>query len=61
LPPTGRHPSRIRIPPDLAPLLELYRDLGHAARKGLWLSEQRTRKEIESAARAARRLSERID
>lgn len=50
--------KRVRIPPDLAPLLELYRDLGHAARKGLWLSEKQTRKEIEMAAKAAANLKQ---
>ncbi len=56
----GRHPSRVRIPPDLAPLLELYRDLGHAARKGLWLSEEHAKKQVQMAARVAARLS-RVD
>ena len=47
---------RVRIPPDLAPVLEVYRDLGHAARKGLWLAEKQTEKEIQMAARAAEAL-----
>jgi hypothetical protein len=50
---------RVRIPPDLAPLLELYRDLGHAARKGLWLAEKRTKRQVEAAARVAASLQSR--
>ena len=47
---------RVRIPPDLAPVLELYRDLGHAARKGLWLAERQTEAEIKLAATRAEQL-----
>lgn len=54
-------PPRVHIPPDLAPVLELYRDLGHAARKGLWLAEKQTRKEVETAARAAYALRKHRD
>ncbi|HVM44930.1 MAG TPA: hypothetical protein VM582_03250 [Candidatus Thermoplasmatota archaeon] len=51
---------RVRIPPDLAPVLELYRDLGHAARKGLWLAEKHARAEVERAARAATQLRRKL-
>ncbi|HUR68429.1 MAG TPA: hypothetical protein VM370_04225 [Candidatus Thermoplasmatota archaeon] len=51
--------TRVRIPPDLAPVLELYRDLGHAARKGLWLSEMHTRQEVQDAAKIAATLAKR--
>lgn len=53
-------PARVRIPADLAPVLELYRDLGNAARKGLWLSEKQTRAEVEAAAKAAAELRRKI-
>ena len=41
----------------MAPLLELYRALGHAARKGLWLSERHTEAQVREAARRAALLS----
>lgn len=50
---------RVRVPPDVARVLELYRELGVAARKGLWLSEKHARAEIEEAARRAERLRRR--
>lgn len=52
--------TRVRVPNDIADVLELYRKLGHAARKGLWLSEQKTKKEIGAAAQSAAKLSDRI-
>ena len=49
--------KRVRVPSDIANVLELYRQLGHAARKGLWISEIHTKKEIQDAALAASRLA----
>jgi hypothetical protein len=51
---------RVHIPADIADVLALYRQLGHAARKGLWIAEKRTRQEVEDAARAAADLTRRL-
>lgn len=50
---------RIRVPSDVAAVLELYKQLGHAARQGLWLAEKRTEAEVRQAARAADALHRR--
>jgi hypothetical protein len=41
------------MPSDVARVLEDFRKLGDAARRGLHLSERRTRHEVEQAARRA--------
>lgn len=48
--------TRVRIPPDVARVLETHLQLGDAARRALWLSEKRTEKEVQAAARAAAAL-----
>lgn len=51
-----RGSSRALLPPDIARVLDDYRKLGDAARRGLHLAERRTRHEIEQAASHALRL-----
>ena len=47
------------LPPDVARVLDTYRKLGDAARRGLHLAERRTRHEVEEAARHALALEQR--
>lgn len=44
---------RVRVPPDVARVLELYQQLGDAARRGLHLAEKQTEAEIREAVRRA--------
>lgn len=48
-----------KIPADVARVVDVFRKLGHAARRGLWLSERKTEKEIKDAAKAADALRRR--
>ncbi|HET6405663.1 MAG TPA: hypothetical protein VFH78_13550 [Candidatus Thermoplasmatota archaeon] len=50
---------RVRVPDDVARVLELYRQLGDAARRGLHLSERATEAEIREAVRQAEALRRR--
>lgn len=49
-----------RIPADVARVLDVFRDLGDAARRGLHVAEQATRRQVESGARAAAALARRL-
>lgn len=51
--------TRVRIPPDVARVLEAHMQLGDAARRALWLSERRTENDVRKAARAAAALHRR--
>jgi len=48
-----------KVPPDVARVLEVFRKLGSAARRALWLKEKQTKKEVQDAARAAGALAKR--
>ena len=50
---------RVRVPPDVARVLELYRQLGDAARRGLHLAEKRAEAELREAVRRAEALRRR--
>ena len=50
---------RVRIPPDVARVLELYQQLGDAARRGLHLAEKQAEAELREAVRAAEALRKR--
>jgi hypothetical protein len=50
---------RVRVPPDVARVLDLYRQLGDAARRGLHLAEKATEEEIRLAVRNAEALRRR--
>lgn len=47
---------RRRMPPDVARVVDDFRDLGEAARRGLHVSEKVTKKQVEKAAKDARAL-----
>lgn len=49
--------ARRRIPSDVAGVVDTFRKLGDAARRGLFVSEKRTKKEVQTAAKAADALS----
>lgn len=48
------------IPPDVARVLDTFRKLGDAARRGLWLSERQAEREVREAAKRADALSRRL-
>ena len=51
---------RRRLPPDVAGVLDVFRRLGDAARRALWLSERRAEHEVKEAARQADALRRRL-
>jgi hypothetical protein len=51
---------RRRIPPDFARLLEVYTELGRAARWGLFVQERVMRRQVREAAHRAAALERRL-
>lgn len=52
---------RSRLPADVAQVMDVFRQLGDAARRALWLSERRTEHEVKEAARQATALERRLN
>ena len=48
------------VPPDVARVLDVFRKLGDATRRALWVAERRTEKEVRDAARKAAALAARL-
>lgn len=48
------------VPPDVARVLEVFLQLGDAARRALHLAERRTRHEVQNAAKHAAALRRRL-